>query len=71
MGGRGSGSTNGTHPSVVKLSLGGTTHSNALDATGKALVDQGVVMVIAAGNDGVDVGDASLVDLDEAMTVVP
>jgi cerevisin len=59
----------GTHPSVVNLSLGGTSHSNALDAAVKALVDQGVVMVIAAGNDGVDVGDASPADVAEAITV--
>ena len=32
-------------------------------------MDQGVVMVIAAGNDGVDVGDASPADVDEAITV--
>jgi subtilisin family serine protease len=52
----------------VNLSLGGTTHSNALEAAVKALVDQGVVMVIAAGNAGVDVGDATP-DVDEAIVV--
>jgi subtilisin family serine protease len=62
-------STNGAHPSVVNLSLGGTTHLDALDAAVKALVDQGVVMVIAAANSGVDVGDASPADVAEAITV--
>jgi len=65
----GGGSTTGARPSVVNLSLGGSGHSNALDAAVQALVDQGVVMVIAAGNDGVDVGTASPADTAGAITV--
>jgi hypothetical protein len=44
-------------------------HSNALDAAVKALVDLGVVMVIATKKDGVDVGDACLANVGEAIAV--
>ncbi|KIM22429.1 hypothetical protein M408DRAFT_18182 [Serendipita vermifera MAFF 305830] len=63
------GAATGPRPAVVNMSLGGSGHSNALDAAVKALVAQGVVMVIAAGNDGVEVGDASPADVQEAITV--
>ena len=63
------GTATGPRPSVVNLSLGGSGHSNSLDAAVKSLVAQGIVMVIAAGNDGVEVGDASPADVAEAITV--
>lgn len=63
------GAATGPRPSVVNLSLGGSGHSNSLDAAVKALVAQGIVMVIAAGNDGVEIGDASPADVAEAITV--
>lgn len=62
-------STRSGRPSVVNMSLGGSSHSRALDAAVQSLIAQGVVVVIAAGNDGVEVGDASPADVPEAITV--
>jgi len=58
-----------TSRAVVNMSLGGSSHSNALDSAVKSLVGQGVVVVIAGGNDGNDVGTSSPADVDEAITV--
>jgi len=65
----GVGAATGARPSVVNLSLGGSGHSDALDAAVQALVAQGITMSIAAGNDGVDVGDSSPADVEDAITV--
>lgn len=54
---------------VVNMSLGGDSHSNALDAAVQSLVAQGVVVVIAAGNSGVTVGTSSPADVDTAIVV--
>jgi subtilisin family serine protease len=60
----------GPNPSVVNLSLGGTSNSRALDNAVKSLIaDHGVVVVVAAGNEGVEIGNASPADVEEAITV--
>lgn len=62
--------TSGPNPSVVNLSLGGTSNSRALDNAVKSLInDHGVVVVVAAGNEGVEIGNASPADVEEAITV--
>lgn len=53
----------------MNIWLGGTTHSNALSAAVRAFVDRGLVMVIAARNDGVDMGDVSPADVVAAIII--
>ncbi|KAG8850125.1 subtilisin-like serine protease [Serendipita sp. 411] len=59
----------GFRPAVVNMSLGGSGNSRSLDRAVKALIAQGVVVVVAAGNDGVDVGDSSPAGVAEAISV--
>lgn len=54
---------------VVNMSLGGDSHSNALDAAVQSLIAQGVVVVIAAGNAGTQIGSSSPADVAQAISV--
>jgi hypothetical protein len=54
---------------VVNMSLGGDSHSNALDAAVQSLIAQGVVVVIAAGNAGTQIGTSSPADVAQAISV--
>jgi subtilisin family serine protease len=61
--------TNGTWaPTVVNLSLGGPS-SYALDAAVRALVSEGAVVVVAAGNNAVDAAWTSPARVSQAITV--
>lgn len=60
---------NAIRPSVVNMSLGGSANSRSFDAAVKSLVAQGIVVVVAAGNEGVDVGNSSPAGIAEAITV--
>lgn len=55
-------------PAVANMSLGGG-NSTALDAAVRAAVDQGVVMVVAAGNDNANACNGSPNRVAEAITV--
>ncbi|KAG8830049.1 subtilisin-like serine protease [Serendipita sp. 399] len=63
------GSQGGRRPAVVNMSLGGSSNSRSLDRAVRALISQGIVVVVAAGNDGVDVGNSSPAGVQEAITV--
>ena len=59
-------------PIVVNLSLGadiGTTEYNALDEAVAEAVAAGVVVVVAAGNDGIDAATVTPAHVTEAITV--
>ena len=55
-------------PAVANLSLGGAANSS-LDAAVKALVDDGVTVAVAAGNDNVDACTQSPAETPSALTV--
>jgi subtilisin family serine protease len=61
--------TNGSPKAVVNLSLGGGS-SPAMDAAVAATVRKGIVVVVAAGNDGGRVTHASFPDLELMQTEV-
>ena len=63
---------NPSRPVVVNMSFGGNvgaTSYNALDQTVEAAVAAGIVVVIAAGNDGVDVSTVTPARVASAITV--
>jgi subtilisin family serine protease len=55
-------------PAVVNMSLAGPS-SFALDFATQALINQGVTVVVAAGNNGIDAGNTSPANVDDAITV--
>lgn len=60
------------YPVVVNMSLGaniGTTSYNALDEAIANAIEAGIVFVLAAGNEGVDVATISPAHVTEAITV--
>ena len=63
---------NPSQPMVANLSVGadiGSTNNNALDDAVQAAVDAGIVMVVAAGNDGANADEYSPAHVAEAITV--
>ena len=59
-------------PMVVNLSFGadtGTTTLNVLDATVQAAVSAGIVVIVSAGNEGIDVATVSPARVEDAITV--
>mmetsp|Transcript_19523 Transcript_19523/g.22183 ORF Transcript_19523/g.22183 Transcript_19523/m.22183 type:complete len:326 (-) Transcript_19523:357-1334(-) len=60
--------TTRTFPAVVNMSLGGS-HSDTFNDATKSLYDQGIVTVVAAGNESTDACDKSPASLAQALTV--
>ena len=56
-------------PAVANMSLGAKDTTTTVDAAVKALINKGVVVVVAAGNDGVDAKDYSPARVAAALTV--
>ena len=63
---------NPSQPMVINLSFGGnvgTLETNALDETVEAAVAAGIVVIVAAGNEGVDVATVTPARVASAITV--
>ncbi|KAJ2928325.1 hypothetical protein H1R20_g8752, partial [Candolleomyces eurysporus] len=57
-----------SRPSIVNMSLGGSSSPSLDDAT-KRLIEQGIHVVVAAGNSNTDVKDTSPAHVEEVITV--